>query len=269
MLAATTGLIMETSLSRAGDDRNPPAGRQLQNPNNGETPANGGRRRGRGNRGRRGPGHHSPPPIIAALDTDADGVISSSEIDRAVIALKTLDKNGDGNITVEELRPERAGHGGAPEGGPGQRRRGGPEGDEFGRPGPPEGGPGQRRNRGPEGDDFGQSGPPEGGPGQRRNRSRGEGPSPEKLVEKLMESDTDGDGLISRDEASDRLLRGFDRIDSDGNGSIDKLEIEQMAKRITERRGGRRRHGNRGQNQDEHGGRHRKGKKPAPNNADV
>ena len=223
MLAAATGLVMETSLAQADDDRNPPPGEQLENLNDGETPAPGrGRRRGRGNRSpgidggpiregsRGGHRHHGPPPIIAALDADDDGVISSSEIDGAVTALKALDRNGDGDLTMEELHPDRPGRGGSAEGNRGERRRGGPPGGEFG-----------------------QRGPVEGDRGEHRRGGRGEGPPPVKFVEKMMESDTDGDGLISRDEASDRLLRGFDRIDADGNGSIDKLELEQVAKRFT------------------------------------
>jgi EF hand len=50
-------------------------------------------------------------PVLAALDADHDGVISSSEIKRARRALLTLDKNGDGRLTLDELlpapRPER------------------------------------------------------------------------------------------------------------------------------------------------------------------
>lgn len=48
--------------------------------------------------------HHRPlPPIIAALDTNHDGVIDASEIANASAALMTLDKNGDGKLTMEEL----------------------------------------------------------------------------------------------------------------------------------------------------------------------
>jgi hypothetical protein len=46
-------------------------------------------------------------PVLAALDADHDGVISSSEIKRAPAALRTLDKNLDGNLTIEELLPRR------------------------------------------------------------------------------------------------------------------------------------------------------------------
>ena len=49
--------------------------------------------------------HHPPPPIIEALDLNHDHVVSADEIARAAQSLKALDKNGDGQLTPEELRP--------------------------------------------------------------------------------------------------------------------------------------------------------------------
>jgi Ca2+-binding EF-hand superfamily protein len=43
-------------------------------------------------------------PILAALDTDSDGEISAAEIAAAPEALKKLDKNGDGQLTADEVR---------------------------------------------------------------------------------------------------------------------------------------------------------------------
>ena len=90
------------------------------------------------------------PPLIIALDANRDGEISAEEIENATAALKKLDKNGDGKLTRDELRPE-----GAPGfGGPGQGRLGGQgrggfgQGGGFGAParggfgGPGRGGPG-------------------------------------------------------------------------------------------------------------------------------
>lgn len=50
---------------------------------------------------------HEPPPLIAALDANKDRVIDADEIANAAEALKALDKNGDGKLTVEEFAPPR------------------------------------------------------------------------------------------------------------------------------------------------------------------
>lgn len=66
-----------------------------------------GPRGGRGPGGPGGPGHRSPPPFIAALDANKDGVIDATELANASTALAKLDKNGDGQITLDELHPAR------------------------------------------------------------------------------------------------------------------------------------------------------------------
>lgn len=48
-------------------------------------------------------------PIVTALDVDGNGTISAAEIENAVTALKKLDRNKDGKLTAEELRPNFAG----------------------------------------------------------------------------------------------------------------------------------------------------------------
>jgi EF hand len=54
------------------------------------------------------PGRHHgppPPPVMVVLDANHDGVIDAEEIANASKALLTLDKNGDGQLTQDELRP--------------------------------------------------------------------------------------------------------------------------------------------------------------------
>lgn len=58
-------------------------------------------------------------PLLQALDTDKNGELSSAEIAAAPTALKTLDKNGDGKLGPDELRPPQ------PEG-----QRGGPRAND-------------------------------------------------------------------------------------------------------------------------------------------
>jgi hypothetical protein len=56
-----------------------------------------------------------PPPVpmlIAVLDANHDAVIDAAEIANAPAALKTLDKNGDGQLTPAEYNPGRQPHAG-------------------------------------------------------------------------------------------------------------------------------------------------------------
>jgi Ca2+-binding EF-hand superfamily protein len=61
-----------------------------------------------------------PNPLMQALDADGDGELSTKEIENAAVALKTLDKNKDGKLAGEEIRPAfGGGFPGGPGGGPG------------------------------------------------------------------------------------------------------------------------------------------------------
>ena len=69
-------------------------------------PDRGGRGEGRGEgRGGGRGGMMRMDPVAAALDADHDGVISAAEIKNANNALKTLDKNDDGQLSRDEIRP--------------------------------------------------------------------------------------------------------------------------------------------------------------------
>jgi len=46
-----------------------------------------------------------PEPLLAALDSDGDGVIDGAELAAASDSLLSLDRNGDGVLSLEELRP--------------------------------------------------------------------------------------------------------------------------------------------------------------------
>ncbi len=76
-----------------------------------------------------------PPglPVLAALDANHDGVIDKDEIANASAALTKLDKDGNGKLTIDEIRPPRPEGSGRPDGqgrGPG----GPPQSDAAERP---------------------------------------------------------------------------------------------------------------------------------------
>ena len=48
-----------------------------------------------------------PSPLVTALDADHDGTVSAAEVAAAPAALRSLDKNGDGAIAIEEVSPPR------------------------------------------------------------------------------------------------------------------------------------------------------------------
>lgn len=147
-----------------------------------------------------GPGRPPHDPLRAALDADGDHELSADEIKNASTAVAKLDRDGDGRIDHEEFRPPRPP--GPPS--PGFEGRRPPRG-EFPPGLPPRG----ERPEGRPPRDFG--GPrgqrPEGGPPGR--------PSPERFVERAMAFDADGDGKIDRqelekfaDEMRRRMLEG-------------------------------------------------------------
>ncbi|MEO1529938.1 MAG: hypothetical protein AAFX06_31370, partial [Planctomycetota bacterium] len=126
----------------------------------------------------------SPNIILSAIDSDGDHTISLAEIKGASAALMKLDKNGDKQLTSEEI------HGSRERGGPdGENRRGGP-GGEFDGPGGRAGGFGGPGGRA--GGPGGQGGGP-GGPG-------GGPPSAEEFLSRAMTFDANKDGMLSKDE---------------------------------------------------------------------
>jgi collagen type III alpha len=138
--------VMEQRMAQRGQGGQRPQGQPGQRPQGqpGQRPEG---QPGQRPQGQPGQGRGLPPlPVLQALDTNHDGEISSNEIANAVKALKSLDKDGNGKLTMEELMPAR----GQREGGqPGQGGR--PDGfrpDGNGRP-PAAGGQGGNRPQRP------------------------------------------------------------------------------------------------------------------------
>ena len=109
-LAATATVLVHAASSEPPSG--PPAGQEEDQPRDTQ-------------RGHRRP----PPPLIMALDIDRDGELSADEITLATESLLTLDADGNGRLTRDELHPHGPpppppmGRGGMEFGGNGQGRR--------------------------------------------------------------------------------------------------------------------------------------------------
>ena len=159
--------------------------------------------RGQGGRGPGGPeGQGGPPPnpIAEAIDVDRNHELSSKEIAGASAALKRLDKNGDGKVTRDELRPA---------GGPGGR-------------GPGQGGPPPGR-RGEDGGRGGEQGGREGG------RSSGGSGGANEFLERLKSFDKNKDGQVTKSELPRRMQSIVDRHDANDDGALDNDELSKFA----------------------------------------
>jgi len=127
VLAVTVTADLAMAQRRPGGEGGRPgeggqAGRPSGEGGRGGRPGEGGGRGGRPGEGGPGGGRgfsFPPSPIQTALDADKDGVISAKEIENAVAALRTLDKNKDGKLDRDELRPARPSFGGGRPGGGG------------------------------------------------------------------------------------------------------------------------------------------------------
>lgn len=206
-------------------------------------------------------GFRMPNPLLEALDADRNGELSKEEIENAVVALKTLDKNSDGKLDGAEIRPNFEGMGrGFGEGGPGggggnpqemvdrmmamdANKDGKLSKDEI-----PERlqsmltrsdknsdgsldkdeilATSRERMGGPGAPGFGGPGGPGFGGGN-------------PLAQILERSDSDKDGKLSADEAPDFLKDRFAQIDTNSDSFLDKAELEAAAERMRGRGPGR------------------------------
>jgi collagen type III alpha len=186
-VALALGLSVLGALAQDdGPPQNPPPDAPSQGPPDGQPPQGGPRR-----------GMHRPlPAIFVALDTNHDGVIDADEIANAPAALKTLDKKGDGQLTLDEIMGPRP-HRGM---GPGQGPDGGP---------PPEAANGG--TNGPDGNGM----PPQGGPGWGMRRP---------LPPIFQALDTNHDGVISADEIANASA-ALKTLDKNGDGKLNLFEV--------------------------------------------
>ena len=144
---------------------------------------------------------HPKPPLLEALDLNKDGIISASEIAKAPESLKKLDKNGDGQITPDELRP----------------------------PAPPQKGPPGKGPKKPKPDKAPHgNAPPADAPQPPPDKDNAEappadmpdGPAHRHPPSPLMEAlDTNGDGILSADEIAN-ASESLKKLDKNGDGKL-------------------------------------------------
>jgi hypothetical protein len=164
-------------------------------------------------------GMHRPPPcpIVVALDANHDHVISAEEMQNAPQALKSLDRNGDGQLTPDEFAPPPPHRG---SGGPGRQQGGGSENQSSG-PGQQQ--PGQQPDS-PQNDQQqgGSTSSRQGGQGGQQQG--GHRPPPCPVVEAL---DANRDRVISADEIQN-AAQALKALDRNGDG---KLTPDEFAPR--------------------------------------
>ncbi|EMI20854.1 secreted protein [Rhodopirellula maiorica SM1] len=186
--------------------------------------------RGARDRGMEGAEMMRRMPIIAALDADRDGKISKDEIENAAVALRKLDKNDDGSLTFDELRPQ---------------------GDFAGRPRDGE---------------NGERGPRRGEGGGMIPREAME--NPQQFARMLFERrDANSDDKLTGDEIPEPMQDRMRGIDTNNDDAISREELVTAMQRFGEagRGGGRENMRGKGRPDAEEGG--RTPKRP-PSNSD-
>ncbi|QDS98543.1 EF-hand domain-containing protein [Adhaeretor mobilis] len=215
---------------------------------------------GRERRGEGGPrggefrGRGRPQNLIfEALDLNSDGEISAVELRKAAAALKKLDKDKDGTITLAEVTPE---------GGPG--RRGGRGGDpqQFvtrmmendkngdGKLTPNEvpeqllpmlQGGDKNGDKAIDAEELAAIAEAQGGRGGGRGGQRGgqgggdRGQAAEQMIQR---SDSNNDGRLTPDEVPERMRQMLQGSDTNGDGSLDAAELGAAMEKMGQRRRG-------------------------------
>ena len=153
------------------------------------------------------------PPIFRVLDANQDGVISAAELANAPAALRKLDLNGDGMLTPDEYRPSRPGAQGA---GALRPASGSPTGLKAARQ--PKGATESGEAVPAEG---GQGGPSQQSPEGQAGALDGDQKPPRPLLDLAL--DLNGDELIDASEIANAtaLLK---KLDTNGDGLLSREE---------------------------------------------
>lgn len=155
------------------------------------------------------------PPWLNIFDTDSDGQISADEIKNASASLLKLDRNQDGRLTGDELRPTGISGGQGRPGAP----QGGPEGGQQMR--------GQQGQRGARGLGGGRDGG--GAAGSGRSRGGDSDQADSAFADQIMSLDENKDGLISIAELPEHMHEAFEVADADKSGALNGKELLLLA----------------------------------------
>jgi Ca2+-binding EF-hand superfamily protein len=213
-----------------------------------------------GNVGGPGPrGPVGPPPNImfSLIDSDSDGVITKTELRRAVVQLRKLDADKDGNITLAEVSP--AGGPGGPWGDPAQfvqrlmAENDRNKDDTLTAAEIPDNLKPMLREADINNDTFVTReelnavvtnmnrfpGGPGAGPWNQAGAFPGQparGNRDNEMTGRLMRSDRDGDGKLSADELPANMRNMFQKGDDlNGDGAIDAGELQAVVQRMGDR----------------------------------
>jgi Ca2+-binding EF-hand superfamily protein len=196
---------------------------------------------GRPEGGPRGEGQGPARPqalFFRKLDANGDGRLSKDEMSKAASIFDELDKNKDGELDPSEL------FGPPPEGfgGPGRQAPGGDRRPDAARP---EGSPRPEGDRRPESRpadkpadakpaDSEKSDKPAVRPAEATKKrdaaKKGDAKGADRGRQVFEGMDKNGDGKISKDEATGRLKENFDRIDSNSDGFISTEEMQKSVR---------------------------------------
>ena len=175
---------------------------------------------GQGRRAQGGRSGQQMPPWVRLFDADSDGELSASEINNATTVLIKLDRNGDGVLSDDELRPPR-GSGGESRSAEG--RRGGGQADSRGGPAMR----GQQRRQGGPGRSGGNGGPGSGAVGGGRGGDPAQADA--AFAAEIMLLDANKDGLIAVEELPEHMHEAFETADADKSGTLNQNELLKLA----------------------------------------
>jgi len=188
-------------------------------------------------------------PMFAVIDADRDGVISPRELRKAIPALKQLDTDGDGNITLAEVAPP-LGPDGRPGGDSTEMVERLMENDRNGDgmltinevspqlarmlQGADQNGDGaiDRQELALAVQNFqAWGGPGRGGPGN----FDGPGGSANRSLQRLMQGDRNGDGVLTPDEVAPELRGMLQGADLNRDGQLDSNEVRKAVESARQR----------------------------------